>query len=96
MGMKPVGETLWRYKTRGCTDVCSFFFCLQVANLQRLSAVPAFTWHMPQAVVPGGVVNSQQVSVVWCKPAPNPFRACSEVPVGLPVVQWYLVNCLVE
>jgi hypothetical protein len=33
----------------------------QLANLQRLSAVPPFTWNMPQAVVPGSVSNSRQV-----------------------------------
>jgi hypothetical protein len=33
----------------------------QIVNLQRLSAVPPFTWNMPQAVVPGSVSNSQQV-----------------------------------
>lgn len=38
----------------------------QVANLQRLSAEPAFSWEMPQAVVPSSVVNSQQVRQgVW-------------------------------
>lgn len=35
--------------------------CCQVANLERLGAVPPFNWHMPSAVVPAGIVSSQQV-----------------------------------
>ena len=59
----------------GVPEVQQLVSC-QVANLQRLSAVPVFTWHMPQAVVPGGVVNSQQVSVVWCKETSLALHMC--------------------
>jgi hypothetical protein len=59
----------------GVPEVQQLVSC-QVANLQRLSAVPVFIWHMPQAVVPGGVVNSQQVSVVWCKETSLALHVC--------------------
>lgn len=49
----------------------------QIANLQRLSAVPPYMWNMPQAVVPGGVQNSQQVSGASIRVAEIPCLLCS-------------------
>jgi hypothetical protein len=40
----------------------------QVANLERLGAVPPFTWHMPQAVVPAGVISSDRVRATCASP----------------------------
>jgi hypothetical protein len=37
----------------------------QIANLQRLSAPPPFTWDMPEAVVPDGIIDRQQVRVEY-------------------------------